>query len=271
LVNVPLPEKQPSVTIRCKSSLTDELVLRLLNDLDTLTIAILSADPSRRKTGGALLGDRIRMNAIDNPRIYMRSLATRRSQSEIPTALGDAVAVARAAGFDVIIMETTGIGQGDSRIVDMVDLSIYVMTGEFGAASQLEKIDMIDFADLVSVNKFEKRGSEDGVRDVRKQVQRNRNAFDQPAETMPVFGTIAAKFNDDGVTALYHALLEHLEKKTGQPWPSQLPRPQETTSTSKTIVIPPNAPAISPKFQKPCGATTNIPGNRNRLCAAPGI
>ncbi|MEJ2156001.1 MAG: methylmalonyl-CoA mutase family protein [Desulfobacteraceae bacterium] len=222
-----------------KSSLTDELVLRLLHDFDALTIAILSADPSRRKTGGALLGDRIRMNAIDNPRVYMRSLATRAAQSEIPAALGDAADVTRAAGFDVIILETAGIGQGDSRIVDLVDVAIYVMTSEFGAASQLEKIDMLDFADLVAVNKFEKRGSEDAVRDVRKQVQHNRNAFDRPPEAMPVFGTIAAKFNDDGVSALYHALLDRLRELTGQPWESRRSRPKETNSTSKTIVIPP--------------------------------
>ncbi|MGD9224283.1 MAG: methylmalonyl-CoA mutase family protein [Desulfobacteraceae bacterium] len=222
-----------------KSSLTDELVLRLLNDFETLTVAILSVDPSRRKTGGALLGDRIRMNAIDNPRIYMRSLATRSAQTEIPSSLGDAVAAAQAAGFDMVIVETAGIGQGDSGIVDLVDLSIYVMTSEFGAATQLEKIDMLDFADLVAVNKFEKRGSEDAVRDVRKQVQRNRNDFGRPAEQMPVFGTIAAKFNDDGVTALYHALLEQIREKTGDPWQSLLPKPEVNTSSSKTIVIPP--------------------------------
>ena len=182
-----------------KSSLTDELILRLMQDFDDLSVAILSADPSRRKTGGALLGDRIRMNAIDSDRIFMRSLATRASLTEIPPSLADAVAVTQAAGFGLVIIETAGIGQGDSSIVDLVDLSIYVMTSEFGAASQLEKIDMLDFADLVVVNKFEKLGSEDAVREVRKQVQRNRNAFEQPAEAMPVFGTIAAKFNDDGV------------------------------------------------------------------------
>jgi methylmalonyl-CoA mutase len=222
-----------------KSSLTDELILRLLHDFDSLSVAILSADPSRRKTGGALLGDRIRMNAIANDRIFMRSLATRASLTEIPPALGDAVAVAQAAGFDLIITETAGIGQGDSSIVDLVDLSIYVMTSEFGAASQLEKIDMLDFADLVAVNKYEKRGSEDAVREVRKQVQRNRNAFEQPPEEMPVFGTIAAKFNDDGVTALYIALLEALQEKTGQAWESKWSRPEGKTSSSKTIIIPP--------------------------------
>ena len=198
-----------------KSSLTDELIVRMLHDLKDLHVAIISCDPSRRKTGGALLGDRIRMNAIGSPRVYMRSLATRRSQTEIPDALAEGILVAKAAGFDLIIAETAGIGQGDSMITDLVDVSIYVMTSEFGAASQLEKIDMLDFADLVVVNKFEKRGGEDAVRDVRKQVQRNRNAWDKAPEEMPVFGTIASKFNDDGVTALYHALLDAIAAKTG--------------------------------------------------------
>ncbi len=222
-----------------KSSLTDELIQRLLLDLDGVRASIFSADPSRRKTGGALLGDRIRMNAIHNDRIFMRSLATRTAQSEIPAALGDAVAVAKAAGFDLIIVETAGIGQGDSSIVDLADVSLYVMTSEFGAASQLEKIDMLDFADLVVVNKFEKRGGDDAVRDVRKQVQRNRTAFDRAPDEMPVFGTIAAKFNDDGVTALYHGLLETLSQKKGIRFQPQLPKPAGRTSSSQTIIIPP--------------------------------
>jgi isobutyryl-CoA mutase len=222
-----------------KSSLTDELVLRLLNDFDDLRLAVLSADPSRRKTGGALLGDRIRMNAIDSDRIFMRSMATRASHTEIPAALGEAVTVVQASGYDLVIVETAGIGQGDSSIVDLVDAAVYVMTGEFGAASQLEKIDMLDFADLVAVNKYDKRGSEDAVRDVRKQVQRNRNAFDRPADTMPVYGTIAARFNDDGVTALYHGLLQRLEALTGKEWPSRRPMLHEKVSAAKTIVIPP--------------------------------
>ncbi len=222
-----------------KSSLTDEIILRILHDLKDLHVAIISCDPSRRKTGGALLGDRIRMNAIGNPRLYLRSLATRQSQTEIPEVLADAVAAVKAAGFDLIIAETAGIGQGDSSIADLVDISIYVMTSEFGAASQLEKIDMLDFADLVVVNKFEKRGGEDAVRDVRKQVQRNRRAFDrQPAE-MPVFGTIASKFNDDGVTALYHAILDTIHSKTGISYEPRIPRPETKTSSSKTIIIPP--------------------------------
>lgn len=222
-----------------KSSLTDELIVRLLHDIQSLRVAILSCDPSRRRTGGALLGDRIRMNAIGDPRVYMRSLATRRSPTEIPETLPDAVAAVQAAGFDLVITETAGIGQGDSSIVDLVDVSIYVMTAEFGAASQLEKIDMLDFADLVAVNKFEKRGSEDALAHVRKQVQRNRKAFDRRPEEMPVYGTIASKFNDDGVTALYHALLDAIAEKTGVRFASRLPRPAGKHSSSKTIIIPP--------------------------------
>ncbi|MBT7086643.1 MAG: methylmalonyl-CoA mutase family protein [Desulfobacterales bacterium] len=222
-----------------KSSLTDELILRFLHDLQDIRIAIISSDPTRRKTGGALLGDRIRMNAIGSPRLYMRSLATRKSHAEIPEFLVDAIDVTKASGFDLIIAETAGIGQGDSKIIDLVDLSIYVMTSEFGAPSQLEKIDMLDFADIIVVNKFEKRGSEDAVRDVRKQMQRNRNAYDKSPEEMPVFGTIASKFNDDGVTALYHAALDSIYDKTGIRFDSNLPKPESSTSTSKTIIIPP--------------------------------
>jgi methylmalonyl-CoA mutase len=222
-----------------KSSLTDELILRLLRDFKDLRLAVLSCDPSRRKTGGALLGDRIRMNAIGSPRVYMRSLATRSSQTEVPEALAEAILAVKAAGFDLVITETAGIGQGDSRIIDLVDLSLYVMTSEYGAASQLEKIDMLDFADLVVVNKFEKRGSEDAVQHVRKQVQRNRKAFDRKPEEMPVYGTIASKFNDDGVTALYHALVDGLAAKTGVRFESRLPRQALKTSSSKTIIIPP--------------------------------
>ena len=222
-----------------KSSLTDELILRILRDLKDIKLAVISSDPSRRKTGGALLGDRIRMNAIDNPRIYMRSLATRRSQTEIPNALAEALDVVKAADFDIVIAETAGIGQGDSNIIDLVDLSIYVMTSEFGAATQLEKIDMLDFADIIVVNKYEKRGGEDAVRDVRKQVQRNRQAWNKSPKEMPVYGTIASKFNDDGVTALYHAIMDGVAEKTGITFDSSLPRTETRTSTSKTIIIPP--------------------------------
>ncbi len=222
-----------------KSSLTDELILRFLNDFKDINLAVVSADPTRRKTGGALLGDRIRMNAIGNPRVYMRSLATRQSQTEIPETLTDVLTVIKAAGYDLVIAETAGIGQGDSNIIDLTDLSIYVMTSEFGSATQLEKIDMLDFADLIVVNKYEKRGGEDALRDVRKQVQRNRKAWDRLPEDMPVFGTIASKFNDDGITALYHAVLETITAKTGQAFESTLPKPVSKTSSSKTIIIPP--------------------------------
>jgi methylmalonyl-CoA mutase len=222
-----------------KSSLTDELILRILNDLKHIRLAVISSDPSRRKTGGALLGDRIRMNAIENPRIYMRSLATRGSQTEIPHALEETLDVTKAAGFDLVIAETAGIGQGDSSIIDLVDVSIYVMTSEFGSATQLEKIDMLDFAHLVVVNKYEKRGGEDAVRDVRKQVQRNRKAWDQSPEEMPVYGTIASKFNDDGVTALYHGIIDVLKEKKGIVLDPSLSRPRTKISTSKTIIIPP--------------------------------
>lgn len=222
-----------------KSSLTDEIVLRLLRDIKDVNVAIVSCDPSRRKSGGALLGDRIRMNAIGSPRVYMRSLATRKSQMEIPEALPEILLVLKAAGFDLLFVETAGIGQGDSQIVDLADLSLYVMTSEFGAATQLEKIDMLDYADIVVVNKYEKRGGEDAVRDVRKQVQRNKDAFDRELEDMPVFGTIASKFNDDGVTSLYLAILDSIRKKTGVSFESHYPDTDLKTSTSKTVVIPP--------------------------------
>jgi len=222
-----------------KSSLTDELITRLLLDMENMTIGIVTCDPSRRKTGGALLGDRIRLNAIGNPRVYMRSLATRRSRTEISDAMSDAIAVLKAAGFDLIIAETAGIGQGDSTITEVSDVFMYVMTSEFGAASQLEKIDMLDYADLVVVNKFEKRGGEDAVRDVRKQVQRNRKAWNRSPQEMPVYGTIASKFNDDGVTALYHGLLDTLSEKTGATFKSTLSRPSQKISTTKTVIIPP--------------------------------
>lgn len=222
-----------------KSSLTDELILRLLHDLKNIKVAILCCDPSRRKTGGALLGDRIRMNSIESPAVYLRSLATRQSTAEIPAVMPEAIKILKAAGFDLIIVETAGIGQGDSNIVDLSDVSVYVMTSDFGAASQLEKIDMLDYADLIVVNKYEKMGGEDAVRDVRKQVQRNRKAWDRSPEEMPVFGTIASKFNDDGVTALYRALLDTIAEKTGVKFKTSLPKPETKTSTSRTIIIPP--------------------------------
>jgi methylmalonyl-CoA mutase len=222
-----------------KSSLTDELVRRFrLDQGDAMKLAVLSVDPTRRKTGGALLGDRIRMNAIHGAGVFMRSLATRGTGSEVSAALGDAIAACRAAGFDLVIVETAGIGQGDAAIVPHVDASLYVMTPEFGAASQLEKIDMLDFADFVAINKFDRKGAEDALRDVRKQVQRNREAFGAPAEAMPVFGTIAARFNDDGVTALYHALIGRLAEKGLKPKPGRLPRPPTKVSSGAHAIVP---------------------------------
>jgi len=222
-----------------KSSLTDELILRILQDIKDAHIAVVSCDPTRRRSGGALLGDRIRMNAISNPRVYFRSLATRQSNTEIPESLPEVIEVLRATGFDLILVETAGIGQGDSRIVDLVDVSIYVMTSEFGAASQLEKIDMLDYADIVVVNKYEKRGGEDAVRDVCRQVQDNRKLWDIPLEKMPIYGTIASKFNDDGVTGFYYGLLDTIREKTGVSFQPTLQRSAAGTSTSKTILIPP--------------------------------
>ena len=196
-----------------KSSLCDELVCRFRMDSDDFKIAILAIDPSRRKSGGALLGDRIRMNAINSPNVFMRSIATRESDSEVPDFVQSAVDACQAAQFDLIIVETPGIGQGNAAITELADVSLYVMTPEFGAASQLEKIDMLDFADLVAINKFDRKGAEDALRDVRKQVQRNREEFTKPAEEMPVYGAIAARYQDDGVTGLYVGLREKIEKK----------------------------------------------------------
>ena len=220
-----------------KSSLTDELVRRFLRDFPGKEAAILSVDPTRRRTGGALLGDRIRMNAIDTPRVYVRSLATRHSRSELSAAIDDALAVLRAAGYDLVIVETSGIGQGDAAIVEVCDVALYVMTSEFGAPTQLEKIDMLDFADLVAINKMEKRGAADALLNVRKQVRRNRNLFHVPDAEIPVYGTIASQFNDPGTTVLYRALLERINAKTGSDWRSQMKVPE--TASRQTTIIPP--------------------------------
>ncbi len=222
-----------------KSSLTDELVRRYLEQFPESTIAIISVDPSKIKTGGALLGDRIRMNAVNNPRVYMRSLATRGSKSELSAATKDAIDVVKAAGFDFVMVETSGIGQGDSSIVDLCDIAMYVMTSEFGAPTQLEKIDMIDFADLIVINKFERRGSEDALRDVRKQFQRSRNQFDVSDEELPVFGTIASQFNDQGTNVLFANLMKIVEKKIGGSWTTQYDdRIQKVTK--QNLIIPPD-------------------------------
>ncbi len=222
-----------------KSSLTDELVRRLrLDQQDRLRIAIISIDPTRRKSGGALLGDRIRMNAIEHPNIFMRSLATRDAGSEVSRALPDVIAACKVAAFDVVIVETSGIGQGDAAIAPLVDVSLYVMTPEFGAASQLEKIDMLDFADFVAINKFDRKGAQDALRDVRKQVQRNRGAFNVAPDTMPVFGTMASRFNDDGVTALYQALAEKLAEKGLKLSPGKLAPAATRHSTTQIVIVP---------------------------------
>ncbi len=222
-----------------KSSLTDELIRRFrLDQEDSLKIAIISIDPSRKRTGGALLGDRIRMNAIEHPNIFMRSLATRDTGSEISAALPEVIAACKVAGFELIVVETSGIGQGNAAIVPHVDVSMYVMTPEFGAASQLEKIDMLDFADFVAINKFDRRGAADALRDVRKQYQRNRERFGEPAEAMPVFGTMAARFNDDGVTALYEALAPTLARHGLRLKPGKLPPVAVRHSSPGRAVVP---------------------------------
>ncbi|MGD6842293.1 fused isobutyryl-CoA mutase/GTPase IcmF [Bacillus infantis] len=211
-----------------KSSLTDELIRRFINEIPEKKVAILSVDPTKQKTGGALLGDRIRMNSIFSPRVYMRSLATRKSKSELSLAIKDAISVVKAAGFDLVIVETSGIGQGDAEIAEICDLSMYVMTSEFGAPSQLEKIDMLDYADLIVINKFERKGSEDARRQVQKQYQRNHMLFEKELEEMPVYGTIASQFNDPGTNALFAALVEKMNEKAGLGW---------RTSFSKNEVV----------------------------------
>ena len=232
-----------------KSSLTDELIRRLrLDQRDQLQIAVVSIDPSRRKSGGALLGDRIRMNAIgpwrparaedDGMRVFMRSMATRDFGSEINQSLPDVLSACKVAGFDLIIVETSGIGQGDAAIVPLVDVPIYVMTPEFGAASQLEKIDMLDFAEFVAINKFDRKGAADALRDVAKQVQRNREAFRSPPEEMPVYGTMASRFNDDGVTALYQGLKPRLAALGLDLSEGALPQVHTRHSTQQVAIVP---------------------------------
>ncbi|MCM3112080.1 fused isobutyryl-CoA mutase/GTPase IcmF [Lederbergia lenta] len=221
-----------------KSSLTDELIRRCINEMPEKKIAILSVDPTKQKTGGALLGDRIRMNAIFSPQVYMRSLATRGSRSELSLAIKDAIQIVKAAGFDLIIVETSGIGQGDAEVTEISDISMYVMTSEFGAPSQLEKIDMIDYADVIVMNKFERKGSEDARNQVRKQYQRSHLLFEAALEDMPVYGTIASQFNDPGTNALYAALIEILNEKTGENWPVSV---MEKERVKKQNVIIPNS------------------------------
>lgn len=221
-----------------KSSLVDELVRRFLIDFPEKTIGIISVDPSKRKTGGALLGDRIRMNAINSPRVYMRSLATRQSNLALSKYVTEAIQVLKAAEYDLIILETSGIGQSDTEIIEHSDVSLYVMTPEFGAATQLEKIDMLDFADLVAINKFDKRGSLDALRDVKKQYVRNHQLWDASQDDLPVYGTIASQFNDPGMNKLYKAVMQQLAEKTDTDLKSDFKITEEMDE--KVFVIPPS-------------------------------
>ena len=221
-----------------KSSVVDELVRRFLTDFgQEKTIAIVSVDPSKRKTGGALLGDRIRMNAIDNPRVYMRSLATRQSNLSLSKSVDEALIVLKASKFDLIILETSGIGQSDTEITDHSDVTMYVMTPEYGAATQLEKIDMLDFADIIALNKFDKRGALDALRDVKKQYKRNHNLWETPDDQIPVYGTIASQFNDPGINRLYAAIIDKLNEKTSFKIKSEFSATDE--NSEKIFIIPP--------------------------------
>jgi isobutyryl-CoA mutase len=222
-----------------KSSLTDELVRRFLTTYPEKRLAILSIDPTKQKTGGALLGDRIRMNAIHNPRVFMRSMATRNSKTELSTAIREAIQVTQLAPFDLVIIETSGIGQGDAEITDISDVAMYVMTSEYGAPSQLEKIDMIDFADLICINKFDRKGSEDALRDVSKQYQRSHLLFDRSPSEMPVYGTIASQFNDAGTNRLFHALMQIIQDKTGK-GEFEINVQEELVVKKESVIIPVN-------------------------------
>ncbi|MBP6272732.1 MAG: cobalamin-dependent protein, partial [Fluviicola sp.] len=220
-----------------KSSLVDELVRRFLIDFPEKQIAVVSVDPSKRKTGGALLGDRIRMNSIKNSRVYMRSLATRQSNLALSKHVAEAIQILKAANYDLIILETSGIGQSDTEILDHSDVSLYVMTPEYGAATQLEKIDMLDFADVIALNKFDKRGALDALRDVRKQYQRNHNLWEEAVDSMPVFGTIASQFNDPGMNTLYKVIIDKVKERTGASLDSKFEITKEMSE--KIYVIPP--------------------------------
>jgi methylmalonyl-CoA mutase len=221
-----------------KSSVTDEIVRRYLRHFEDKTIAVISVDPSKKKTGGALLGDRIRMNAISNPRAYMRSLATRESDKALSAHVQEAIDICKSAGFDFIILESAGVGQSDASILDYCDISLYVMTPEYGAPSQLEKINMLDYADLIAINKFDKAGALDSLHDVRKQYKRNHNQFQAKDETLPIVGTIASQFNDAGVNHLFELLCLKLQEKTGGNF--SVEHTSATSTVSKTQVIPPS-------------------------------
>ncbi|MCB0852359.1 MAG: methylmalonyl-CoA mutase family protein, partial [Bacteroidetes bacterium] len=221
-----------------KSSLIDEFIRRFLREFEDKTLAIISVDPSKRKTGGALLGDRIRMNSVNHPRVYMRSLATRQSNLALSQHVHNGLNVLKAAQFDLIILETSGIGQSDTEIIDHSDVSLYVMTPEYGAATQLEKIDMLDYADLIALNKFDKRGAHDALRDVRKQYRRNHRLWETSDDNLPVFGTIASQFNDPGMNRLYHAVMNTISEKTGADLHSKTDIDDQTSE--KIYIIPPS-------------------------------
>ena len=235
-----------------KSSLVDELVRRFLVDFKDKTVAVISVDPSKRKSGGALLGDRIRMNSIDNPRVYMRSLATRQSNMSLSKHVRESIEICRAARFDLVIVETSGIGQSDTEITEHADVALYVMTAEYGAATQLEKIDMLDFADAIAINKFDKRGSLDALRDVRKQYKRNHNAFTKTDEELPVYGTMAAQFNDPGMNTLYRALIDLIVARTGAPLHSSFEL--SDGMSEKKWIIPPDRTRYLAEIAEACNA-----------------
>ena len=220
-----------------KSSLVDEFVRRFLLDFPDKSLAIICVDPSKRKTGGALLGDRIRMNSINHPHVFMRSMATRQSNLALSKYVREALNIMKVADFDLIILETSGIGQSDTEIIDHSNLSLYVMTPDYGAASQLEKIDMLDFADVIALNKFDKRGGMDALRDIKKQYQRNHRLFEKDYNSMPVFGTIASQFNDPGVNQLYKAIIDKIHEKLGIRFSSSVHVTDEIPE--KIHIIPP--------------------------------
>ncbi len=221
-----------------KSSVTDEIVRRYLLHFPDKTIAVVSVDPSKKKTGGALLGDRIRMNSISSPRAYMRSLATRESDRALSEYVQESIDICRSAGYDFVILESAGVGQSDASILDYCDVSMYVMTPEYGAPSQLEKINMLDYADVVAINKFDKAGALDSLHDVRKQYKRNHNMFQAKDEDLPIVGTIASQFNDAGVNHLFEVLFQAVERKTGVPF--KVEHTSAKSTASKTQVIPPS-------------------------------